>query len=419
MNKSIQNLVVTIINENDKEIKISSKNIITLDQIKSKYQNEYNLSEEELEYLTFWCEDGAGNKYYIENNEDISSIVERIFPNSLSLTLYSEILKGKNININDNNIQNIQNKKTIEDTSKNEKKINCKENESYLDFDKNKIGNILNENQNNKYEELLNAKNKEIELLKREISKLKKEDEKYENHEKNGNYNKEEIENIISQQLNNFEKKINEKFNELKLVAIKNVGLILQEISNLDFMSNNNTKNLVPDINSNANLNNENIINEIINNENNNNEINDFEFIANENNNNIINNNIPTGNKINENNKIDVKKKTLTEKEKKEKLKNREKQIDSYNKLLQELFFTKKGAMNLNKLDLKTIHKKIPKIFTELKNCGVDPFEYFIEYKQYFMMPIINDLKSNSEEKEILKMKITQFSDEIQKYLNS
>ena len=271
----------------------------------------------------------------------------------------------------------------------------------------------------------MNEKNKEIELLKREITKLKHENEKHENREKNGNYNKEEIENIISQVLTKFKKKFNEKFDELKLETLKRFGIILQETSNIEVIQNNNniTKKLFADINSSENLNNENNINEIKNNENNINEINDFEFITIKNNNNITNNNSPTGNKVNENKKTDVKKKTLTEKEKKEKekrIKNQEKQTDIYNYFLHELFFNEDGSVNSKTLELnsKPIHKKMSKIFKDLKNCDIDPFKYFTQYKKWFMLPMINDPKVNSEEKETLKTKITFFSNEIIKYTN-
>ena len=242
MDGSATTLVVKVIDEYGKAIKITSENIISLNQIKLKFGKQRNLTEEELKYLLFWYEDEDGDKYYIENDKDILSSAKEISYNYLLSELYSEIIKEKDNSINDNS----QNQKKLENINNSEKNINS--NNSY-DFGKNEIDIKENEYQDNKYEEIeemLNVKNKYIESLEEEISKLEKENKKlvrYKNNNNqinNDNNNIKNIENSIFQLLEKHEK-IYKKFDELKSVLLNKLGNIIQEINKTKTIQNNNT----------------------------------------------------------------------------------------------------------------------------------------------------------------------------------
>ena len=428
MDDSAAIFVVKIIDEKFQAIKLSSQNIITIDQIKTKYQNEHELTEEEIKNILFWYEDEDGDKCYIQDNEDIESYVKEISPNYSLLILYSEILKERKVNVNDN----IQNIKPLGDISNNEKNINNK-----------KIVNNLDENEiemkeikykENKSKKILNVKDEFIETFQTEISILKKENKKSVEFQKNnnqinnGNYNEKEIknENIISQLYEkNYLEEIFKKFDKLESSILNKLGDILQKINTntaiLVDAVNKINKSIINENKSNKSKNNTRIINEKYIKEDKNNEGHIDENIINKNfinentinenkiSENKINENIINENIINENNnviKIDGSKNKISNKKKLTKQIFQRKDLESINISMKNIFFNKDGTVNSKPFDRESFQDKFKKIYKELQNFNIDPIEYFPLYKFYILDPIINNPKIKAEEKKILNEKI-------------
>ena len=343
------------------------------------------------------------------------------------MILHSEVLKENNININDNT----QNLKILDGLNNNEKSKNNLI--IAYNFDENEIDMKGDKYLENKYKKMLKEKNEFIEALKRENSTLKKENKKSAEFQKNnnqinvGNYNKKEIENVISQLHEKNVEKIFEKCDKLETLLNKLEDTLQKINTNTSILVeviNRNNKIVINENKSNENKNNARTINaknskENINNKSifNENEINENIFNENKNNKNIIGSdinikNITDGNVIIKNttneNKINEKNDFIIIYDNDKNIFNEIKLIkqDLKNSELQTIFFNEDGTINLKAFDSNFYQEKIKKILNELKNFLIDPAEYFPMFKFYYLDPIINNTEIKSDEKEILNEKI-------------
>ena len=395
MDNSNTTLEVIITDEKESAIKMKSKDNITLDQIKSNFQNEHNLPEEKIKNILFWYEDEDGDICYLEKDEDISLSAKEIYPNYYSIKLHSKIIT-ENDSINDkspnyNQLENKNNNENNKSKNENNNDNNVVKNEVYMK----KI-----ENQD-KCKELLNAKNTLIESLQREISRLKNINKKLV--EILGIYNQINVDNIYNK-FDKLEPTILNKAKEMLQEIDKNIKIILNSNNSMSKNNKNSiNENEIRENKLNENRNNENKNNENINNGNNGNVI---EKIIDENNN---NENITNGNKKNENiinenertvindddnNKEAIKK----EKKKLEILGKNNLQNNIFYEPLRKIFFNEDGTVNSKPFDSKSFHKNFKEKFKKLKKLNSDLLEYFGKYKFYILDPIIESAEIKSEE---------------------
>ena len=198
MDNNKATLKIKVISPTINSIEMESDKAIKIDDIKNKLKNTNNLTEEEVNNLSFWYEDEDGDKCYINENKDIISSARENSHSQFLLTLHCE---------------------------------------------KNKDG----------FEQIINEKNEKIESLKREIisleENLKKKEKKIEQLndqiekykmllEQNENIKISYNETDIIQLMNEQEERINKKLDEMEENIIKKIEKKLEQL----IISNNQQK---------------------------------------------------------------------------------------------------------------------------------------------------------------------------------
>ena len=352
MDNNISTLTIQIIPPQYKSIKITSDKAITIEDIKNKYKNENNLTENEVNNLSFWYEDDDGDKCYINKSEDITSSAKEVSPSQFLLTLHSENKKmDENKEINGNN-ENSENKKKDEN-----KEINGN--------NENNENKNINENKNmDENKEIGDNNVNTIELLKKEISALKK----------SQMYKEKQIEHL-NKQIEKYKMLLEQKENN------ESIGII-------QLMKCQEDK-----INKRLNIFEENIIAKIEN------KLKQFINTCNQGGQYFTFNKTDTG--LNDQNKISCNNK-FTQEEQIVNQELRDKQystIDKFNLFLKDIFFDKDGVIKNDKFN-KSNFNELYEITKKMKQNNLDPLKYFTIYKERFLNKQITTLK-DEEQKEI------------------
>ena len=198
MDNNKATLKIKVISPTINSIEMESDKAIKIDDIKNKLKNTNNLTEEEVNNLSFWYEDEDGDKCYINENKDIISSARENSHSQFLLTLHCEKNKG--------GFEQIINEKNEKIESLNREIISLKEN--------------------------LKKKEKKIEQLNDQIEKYKMLLEQNENIKIS--YNETDIIQLMNEQ----EERINKKLDEMEENIIKKIEKKLEQL----IISNNQQK---------------------------------------------------------------------------------------------------------------------------------------------------------------------------------
>lgn len=342
MDNNASTLTVQIILPQNKPIKISSEKAITIEDIKNEYKNANNLTEKEVNNLSFWYVDDDEDKCYINKNEDIISSAKEISPSQFLLTLHPE---NKNIDENKEVNGNNENKNIGENKNMDE----------------------INENKNVDEKKIINENNENtIESLKKEISSLKK-----------SQIDKEKQIEHLKKQIEKYKMLLEQKENNNSVNIIQLMKCQEDKINKrLDILEESITTKI------------ENKLKQFINTCNN--EAQYFNF--NRSDADLIDQNII-------NNKHTPKEEIVNQE-------TRDKQYsvkDKFDIFLKKVFFDKEGKIKKDKFNEK-IFTGFSKIVKEMRQNNLDPLKYFTMYKEFFLNKEIAILNEEQQKEIALKL---------------
>ena len=205
-----------IVHYEDKVETIKTTNKIPLDELKKKLLKIFNVSENQIKYLTLNYYDKDEDYNQIQIDDDINSNLSKISENSYQIELFLSFPFYESMKISPNDLAKIYNNK---ETHLNEEKINNEIEQSKIEMKNLRQIEIDNLNEDLKRQLSLNEKDKK---------KLIDENEKIINnindeHQQNINKLKNEIEKI-----NNINKKVNKKNENYENNSIRN-DLIIKD----------------------------------------------------------------------------------------------------------------------------------------------------------------------------------------------